>query len=188
MTTSWVTKQPRQDVPRQWQPQVFLDDADDEGMTSDPHEMRRSPADSGITLIEILVSITLMGTIGIAVMGALFTAIVGSAVQRDHARAHEWLQSATEVLVNDIPWIDCDGTNPTAHAGSYESALQGFPAIVPPDWGLYSIEVPVDVTYPDNSGSYGAPCNSSENRQKIVIQVKSPDNKIIETVEVVKVP
>jgi hypothetical protein len=169
--------------------QVFLNGADDEDMTSDLHEVRRRPADPGVTLIEILVSITLIGTIGMAVIAALFTAVVGSSVQRDHARAHEWLQSATEVLVNDVPWIDCTDLNdPALHADQYELALQGYPDIVPPDWELYSIQVPVDVTYPDNSGSYGAPCNPDENRQKVVIQVQSPDNKIIETVEVVKVP
>lgn len=142
-----------------------------------------------MTLVEILVSITLIGTIGLAVVAGLFTAIVASATERDHARAHEWLQSATEVLVNDVLWIDCtDVADATDHAAQYQTALQGYTAIVPPNWDQYSINVPVDVTYPDNSGAYGSPCNADENRQKVVIEVQSPDNKIIETVEVVKVP
>ena len=121
-------------------------------------------------------------------MSGLLASVVGSRVERDHARAHEWLQSATEVLVNDVSWIDCTTTNPADLADDYEAELQSFVDIVPPGWGAYDIEVPVDVEYPDPSGAYGFPCDPDENRQKIVLQVKSPDNRIIETVEVVKVP
>ncbi len=133
-------------------------------------------------------AIAIMGGVGVAVMGGLGVSILGSRLERDHARAHEWLQSATEVLVNDVAWTDCTTTTPTALAAHYQSELRTYPDIIPPDWKDFDIEIPVPVQYPDPGGAYGAPCNADENRQKVQIQVRSPDGSIIETVEVVKVP
>lgn len=54
--------------------------------------------DSGATLIEILVSIVLIGTAVVATLGALRISMVGGTIHRDHANAHAWLQSASDVL------------------------------------------------------------------------------------------
>ena len=130
----------------------------------------------------------ILGGIGVSVLGGLGISILGSRLERDHSRAHEWLQSATEVLVNDVDWRDCTTTDPTSLAAHYEAELQTFTEIVPPDWKDFDLMIPVPVQYPDPGGRYGAPCDPDENRQKVLIQVRSPDGSIIETVEVVKVP
>lgn len=139
-------------------------------------------------------SIAILGGLGVAVMNGLLASVVGSRVERDHARAHEWLQSATEVLVNDVPWQDCNpGTTDTVTGlrADYELALRSNTDIVPPTWDAnYSLDIPNPVQFPNQAGAYSAAqlCDANEHRQKILIQVKSPDNRIIETVEVVKVP
>ncbi len=135
-------------------------------------------------------SIALLGGVGLAVMTGLIAAVIGSRTEQEHSRAQEWLQSATEVLVNDVGWLDCTTDTPANLAAAYEAAINANTAIIPPDWVSTSarLVVPVPVQYPYPSGAYGAPCDADENRQKIVIQVENPDSAIIETVEVVKVP
>jgi prepilin-type N-terminal cleavage/methylation domain-containing protein len=148
--------------------------------------------DCGVSLIEILITIVILGVVGSAVLTGLRTTIIGSAVERDHARAHQWLQSATEVLVNDVPWEDCDPADSAASAAtlqaSYQTQLQANSAIVPAKWKGFQIVVPDLVEFAGASGAYGATCLETEDRQRITIQVRAPDYKIIETVEVVKVP
>lgn len=153
------------------------------------------PRDKGNSLVEVMVSITILGGLGAAVMGGLLASVVGSRTERDHSRAHEWLQSATEVLVNDVPWKDCDpGTTDTNGPSGlkmfYQDEIQQNVDIVPPNWATYDLLIPLPVQYPNPAGAYsaGQVCDPDENRQKILIQVRSPDNTIIETVEVVKVP
>jgi len=134
----------------------------------------------------------LLGTVGVAVLTGLRTTILGSATERDHARAHQWLQSATEVLVNDVPWEDC---NPADSAGSasslqtsYQTQLQANSVIVPAQWQEFQIVIPKVVEFASESGAYGSTCLETEDRQRVTIEVRAPDYRIIETVEVVKIP
>ena len=148
--------------------------------------------DSGLSLIEILVSVALVGTVGVALLASLQVTILSSRVARDHAQAHEWLQSSTEILVNDIPWSDCDDTDSagsaTALQNSYQTELRLKSTIIPPGWDPARLVVPKCVEFAGASGAYGSTCLATEHRQRITIQVQNPDGDIIEEVEVVKVP
>jgi type II secretory pathway pseudopilin PulG len=139
-------------------------------------------------MVEIVVSIAILGIVGSAILGGLYASVVGSRIERDHSRAHEWLQSATEVLANDVPWADCTIHSATELQSIYQAALRAETAIVPPDWSTSYLTIPRPVQFPDPSGAYGAPCVADENRQKVLIQVSDPNGDVIETVEVVKVP
>lgn len=154
-------------------------------------DARRS-SDAGVSLIEILIAVVILGTVGAAVMTGLRTTVIASATERDHARAHQWLQSATEVLVNDVPWEDCDPTNSAGSAAtlqaSYQTQLQANSVIVPAQWQEFQIIVPKIVEFAGASGAYGATCLETEDRQRVTIEVRAPDYRIIETVEVVKIP
>jgi prepilin-type N-terminal cleavage/methylation domain-containing protein len=153
------------------------------------HERRR---DCGVSLIEILIAIVILGVVGSAVLAGLRTTIIGSAVERDHARAHQWLQSATEVLVNDVPWEDCDPADSAGSAAtlqtSYQTQLQANTVIVPAQWQEFQIVIPRVVEFAGASGAYGPTCLETEDRQRVTIEVRAPDYRIIETVEVVKIP
>jgi prepilin-type N-terminal cleavage/methylation domain-containing protein len=148
--------------------------------------------DRGVSLIEILIAIVILGVVGSAVLTGLRTTIIGTSVARDHGRAHQWLQSATEVLVNDVPWEDCDPADSAGSAAtlqaSYQTQLQAHTAIVPAQWQDFQIVVPELVEFAGESGAYGAACLDTEDRQRVTIQVRAPNYKIIETVEVVKIP
>lgn len=168
-------------------------------MTDTDHMALRLPAptpgrqpDSGLSLVEILVSVVLLGTVGVALLASLQATILGSRVGRDHAQAHEWLQSATEVLVNDVAWADCDDTDSAGSSTSlqnfYETELRAKSTIIPPGWAPARLVVPIGVEFAGASGAYGSTCLATEDRQRITIQVQNPDGDIIERVEVVKVP
>ena len=58
----------------------------------------RTPRDSGMSLVEIVVSVFLLGVTGVSMLSALTVTIAASRYERDHARAQVWLQSAIEEL------------------------------------------------------------------------------------------
>ncbi len=149
--------------------------------------------DGGVSFIEILVAVVLLGTAVVATLTALRTTIIGSAIERDHARAHEWLQSASEILINDIDYLDCDDGASTLTAlqiqTGYETALRSRADIIPSSWGANQIEIarPAEFAQPDATYS-SAVCIEPIDRQLIEVQVEDTEGKIVESVEVVVVP
>lgn len=65
------------------------------------------PRDHGASLIELLVAIVLLGTVVGAVLTAASTTIIGSRIERDHAKAQQWLQAAIGVI-EAIDFQSCD--------------------------------------------------------------------------------
>src|SRR5690606_9875309 len=60
------------------------------------HRPRRS--DTGATFVEVLVAIVLLGTVVVGTLAGVRATLLSSAVDRDHANAHAWLQSASDLL------------------------------------------------------------------------------------------
>jgi prepilin-type N-terminal cleavage/methylation domain-containing protein len=145
-------------------------------------------ADRGVSLIEILVAITLMGTLGVSVLAALQVTIIGSRLERDHARAHQWLQSSTEVLVNDIDWRSCDTNSAASLQSFYQTELRSSSALVPEGFVTTALEIPVLVEFAGPDNIYGSVCAAVEDRQRVTIQVRNDDGDVVESVQVVKVP
>jgi hypothetical protein len=151
--------------------------------------------DSGVSLIEILVAVVLIGTAVLAVIGAVLVSITGSKLERDHARAHQWLQSAVGVL-QESPRLSCETMTEEQIRLAYQTVIRSNPIINPPGWGDSQLDVvaPVKVWNGDNyiDPRTTAPtpnlCFDAQGfrLQLITIQVQSPDGDIIETVEVVK--
>jgi hypothetical protein len=148
----------------------------------------RRRRDSGSTFIEVLVSIVLLGTVVVATLAALRTTVIGTAIERDHARAHEWLQSASEILINDITYVDCDTNSATEIKDAYQSALRSTPSIIPNEWNAPQITVLSPVTFGQPSGLYSATCAGDVDRQLVTLEVTDTDGDIVEQVDVVVVP
>lgn len=158
---------------------------------------RRSP-DSGVSLVEILVAVVLLGTAGLGTLTALRGALIGTAIERDHARAYQWLQSAVGVLkVSER--VGCDlGPGDTYATGeekvrlTYQQRIRDG-VVNPTGWADYQLTVvrPVEVwdgtRYWDPSLA-PQPCYDSGGfkLQLVTIQVSSPDGKIIEDIQIVK--
>jgi hypothetical protein len=174
------------------------------GHSSEPgvegSELARVPTarrDSGTTLIEILVSIVLIGTAVVSTLGALRISVIGGTIHRDHANAHAWLQSASDVLYASEK-EDCDTSlsdgGKAMIIGTYQPVVD---AVANPEgWTNTQIRV-VDLEFwnaTDTDGDgiveyrFGSVCQDSINLslQRITIEVRSPDGRIIEEVELVK--
>ena len=149
---------------------------------------RSQGRDGGFSLPEVLMSIVLIGMLATAAMVTLRTAVRASATDRDHANAHAWLQTAADVLYG-APRQDC-GTQ----TASQEPAVRAFYQDVvrttanPQDWPADNIEVVGPVLFWDGESTYQATCydDAGINLQLIKIQVRAPDGRIVESVEVVK--
>jgi prepilin-type N-terminal cleavage/methylation domain-containing protein len=142
--------------------------------------------DRGVTFIELLVAIVLLGTVVVATVTALHASIVASRVDRDHANAHAWLQSATDVLYG-VSRADCgDLGTPDAAAvlATYQTVVRAVPN--PEAWPASQISIS-EVAFWDGS-SFGTNCfdDVAKTLQRIRLRVVGTDGLTLEDVEIVK--
>ena len=157
----------------------------------------RRQRDGGTTLVEILVSIVLIGTVVVATLGALRISIVGGTIHRDHANAHAWLQSASDVLYasakEDCSILLGDGGK-SSIIGKYQPVVDVVAN--PEGWTNSQIKV-VGLEFWNASDSdgdgiveyrFGTVCQDDINLslQRVTLEVRSPDGRIIEQVELIK--
>lgn len=147
-------------------------------------------------MIEILISIVLMGSIIAGTLATLRATIVSGVVHRDHSNAHVWLQSAADVLYSS-PKVACDETLPdqgeAAVRAVYEAVIDsvGNPEgwqdsqirVVPTIefWNAANIDADPDIEY-----FFASTCDPMRALQLIEIEVRSTDGDILESVEIVK--
>jgi hypothetical protein len=151
--------------------------------TGDP-----SRRDAGLSFIEVLVAIVLLGTALIGVLTAVRATIIGSRVERDHSMAHQWLQSASEV-VRGTPRLGCDVMSEADIRAAYETTIREE-APAPAGWNDPTlIEIIEPIRFWDGQNYLNPPaCFETQERylQLINLQVSNPDGDIVETVQVVK--
>ncbi len=150
-----------------------------------------------MTLVEILVSILLIGTVVVATLGALRASILGGTVHRDHANAHAWLQSASDVLYAREK-VDCSTTDADSGKAAILALYQPSVDVVsnPETWTNSQISI-VDIQFwnaTDTDGDgiveyrFGTVCQDTINLslQRITLEVRSPNGRIIEQVDLIK--
>ncbi len=141
-----------------------------------------------MSFIEVLVAIVLLGTAVVGTLTALRATVIGTTIERDHARAHAWLQSASELLTNDVVWTDCNPATGASLQATYQVALRASTS-PPANWSANpQLTVSQVVSFAGPSGAYGSTCVDSIDRQLVTIQVTNTAGQLIETVEVVKAP
>lgn len=147
----------------------------------------RKPAsgkDRGATLVEISIAIVLLG-IGVTSMLTMLTVTIkASATERDHANAHAWLQTGADVLYGRDR-LDCDDNTPAQIHSAYDATVKGTSN--PGGWPASNISVIPPVLYWDGD-IYQNTCYDNEGilLQLITIEVRNPEGRIVETVQVVK--
>ena len=165
--------------------------------------------DTGASLIEILIAVVLLGTVVVAVLGALQVSVIGTRVERDHAKAYQWLQSANGVLqAAERVGCDYDPSDPAdplddpadlPYADGEEKMRQRYQTLVrsqvvnPPDWDDRQLTVLYPVKIWDGT-RYWEPASAPKScydvdgffLQLITLEVTNPNGDIIETIEVVK--
>ena len=158
---------------------------------------RRFPADTagrdrGMSLVEIVVSVLLLGTSGVSMLGALTVTVAASRYERDHARAQVWLQSAIEEL-QAADRQGCDLGEETIRQ-AYLLHIRNN-VVNPPGWADSQVDIVRPVKAWDGEHYWdpydpASPAACFDNQgfrlQLITIVVRSPDGEVIEQVSVVK--
>ncbi len=172
-------------------------------MRRTPHAWRRPQShdvqqrcDDGATLIEVVISVVLLGMVVAATLTALTTTISASSLDRDHANAHAWLQTAADMLyARDIR--QCDPAQPAAaeiaaSIAEYQETVEntenpeGWPAANIKVTGLEWWRIDVDPSTGLGTESWGSICDSGDtNLQKVGLRVRATDGRIVEEVEVI---
>ena len=152
-----------------------------------------------MSFVEVLVAVVLLGIAGVAILTTLRVTVIGSATERDHARAQQWLQSAVGAI-REVDYVPCDNadTYPTAQdhmIAKYDAAVKS--ATAPPGWDPSSqirVVGPIEVW---DGSRYWTPAETADpddcfqadgfSLQLVTIEVADTDGEIVETVQVVKV-
>lgn len=151
--------------------------------------------DAGVSLIEVLVAIVLLGMVVTTILVSLRASTKASAIDRDHAIAFSWLQAASDEIYRGSR-VPCDvATDPIATYTSYAQA-----ATRPPRWVSSPAHIEVtEVEYlgrttPDADFEWDASfCfegvgfeDSPLYTQRVTIQATSPDGDLVKTLQMVK--
>lgn len=158
------------------------------------HPGPRSRRDQGVSFIEVLVAVVLLGTIVVVTLVAVRTTIIATRLERDHSKAQQWLQSAVQV-VEDESFGDCRvGDIPQSQTDTIALYQGRINASAQPPYGWSGSQLrivpPLDVwngstwvqytTATDCYDDYGLKL------QRITVEARSPAGEILETVQVVK--
>jgi len=158
----------------------------------------RHVRDEGVTLIEIVIAVVLLGMVVAATLTSLTVTINASALDRDHANAHAWLQTGADMLYARDP-IECDSVdefgNPLTLAdiqAAYQNTVRQTDN--PEDWAPSNITVTslefwsiyIDPATGQGTEAWLTSCNAeATNLQKVSLRVTAEDGKIVEEVEVI---
>ncbi len=150
---------------------------------ANPTDLRR---DSGFSIVEIVVAIVLMGTVGIAVMSSVWTGVKASSQARTAAQVETAVVNAVDRIVRAPK--RCDYTIYAQAAVQTEewppssaSVIQQY--YVPgPDATINGQWVTGSATTPACDG----PATTDLLVQRVIIRITSPDGKISREIEVVK--
>jgi Prokaryotic N-terminal methylation motif len=165
------------------------------GREAAKHSTLACSDDSGVTFVEMLVAIVLLGTVVLAVITALQVTLIGSRVERDHAKVHQWLQASVGILQSDATAFgDCvtpNQTNLDTIINNYTAAVRTG-AAVPEGFAssnqlsVVSVEVWDGNEWLDFLSQTDCLDNNLLRQQLVAVQATNNDGSISEIVEVVK--
>jgi len=145
-------------------------------------------AEDGFSLVEVLITIVIVGVTFAALLGGLITTIAVSSLHRKQATADSVTRSAAEWIKDGVqtPYANCAGV------GTY--SLSGLPKPAGYSVAIQSVEywdgvgAVAGTPYSLNSGAGGHLGSSCPDKglQRITIVVTSTDPQITETVQVIK--
>lgn len=142
--------------------------------------IRRRPVrdEAGTTLVEVLMTVAILGVGIVAIVGGMGASIIGTDHHRKQAQAHTVLLSAADV-------VKSQAVNPYVACATTAAYTAGAGVSLPAGWTTSYISVR-SVRYWDGS-TFAAACPSPDSKlQLIEVQVATPDSRATESVAVVK--
>jgi prepilin-type N-terminal cleavage/methylation domain-containing protein len=131
--------------------------------------------ESGLTLVECLVTVVIMGLAFVALLGGLGTSIFASDVHRKQATAETVLRSFAEHVKTEA-YVPCAGSS--TYGGSFSTSATGYsPSVTAVAW------------WNATSGAFDATaCTTATDPglQRLTLQVRSSDERATESVQIAK--
>lgn len=151
--------------------------------------------DSGLSLIEVIIAVVLMGLVVVPTMNLLIGLTDAGGLNRDHANAHAWLQTASDMLyARELE--RCDPNSAQSIAAQRTAIMDAYETTVretknPSGWSSTNIEV-IDLEFwhiakaADHSlDEDWVTDRCTTDLQKIGLRVRAADGRIVEEVEVI---
>jgi type II secretory pathway pseudopilin PulG len=134
----------------------------------------RPPADheAGVTLVETLVAVAIIGLAFTAIVGGMRTSIMASDINRKQAGATTYLRSYAEA-VNGDAYVNCAAT----YAGA------GF---VLPGASGFTKDAPVVAYWSSVTSTFNVGCGADSGIQRVTLGIRSADGRVAETLQIVK--
>lgn len=146
-----------------------------------PHRLHAEGPDHGATLIEILVAIVILSSVGVGVLTSLAAAATGASVQRDIATAQSTLATAGDALIGTSDdYLGCDVATESEIAEAYDALLTA----AVPDGPVVEVS---SVRYWNGSG-FGAVCRMSVGHRLQQIELVTTVDGDTSTLTIVKRP
>ncbi|MER7002916.1 prepilin-type N-terminal cleavage/methylation domain-containing protein [Dactylosporangium sp. NPDC000555] len=135
--------------------------------------MKTDPNDRGETLIELLVTVVIVGVAVVALVGGIATSIRMSDIHRKQAQAGAYLRTYAETIEYYVTvsgkYTPCGTYNDVSfdHDPAYEPKITG-------------------VRYWNSSSSaFATVCTSDSGIQKVSLKVSTKDNTVTETLDII---
>lgn len=144
--------------------------------------MRRR-GEAGETLVEILVSTTLMGIIAIGIIGSIATVLISTDIDRKVSQAETVLRSYV-AAIQDATYVDCGGTSAYSSV-SVPKMPARFTATVE-QVQYWKGDGPTVVPASNQAVTFDGACGTDQGLQSIDLRVESADKRAIETVTIYK--
>jgi len=149
--------------------------------------------EEGFSLVEVLITIVIVGVTFAALLGGLITTITVSSVHRKQATADSVVRSAAEWIKDGVqtPYAPCGGVGPYNNSLSNLPRPSGYSAVVQTVEYWDGASAVAGTPYALNSGigghlGTGCPGTGDKGLQRITIVVTSSNPPISETVQIIK--
>jgi type II secretory pathway pseudopilin PulG len=139
----------------------------------------RLVSEEGVTLVEILVTVMILGVAFVTLVGGMSSAMIASDIHRKEATAGAALRSYAEAI-KGAGYTNC------ATPATYAPASVGYVQPAASTAGVTSVEYwQVDSSDP-NTGSFNGTCTTDQGLQRISVQVTTSDGRATESVQILK--
>jgi len=134
--------------------------------------------EAGTSLVEVLMTVAILGIAIVSIVAAMGTSIVGTDHHRKQAQAHTVLLSAVDA-------VKSQSTNPYQSCATVSSYTPSSGVTLPSGWSTSVISV-TSVTY-WNGSTFAATCPAADAKLQLVdVAVSTPDGRATESVAIVK--
>ena len=145
-------------------------------------------ADSGVTLVELLVTVAILGIAFVALVGGMTTSVVGSDLHRKEATAESLVRGYAEgVKAKTVAYADC------ATPAQYSPAAVGFstpsgytPSVSRVEYWQPDAVNPNTGTFVSSLGTCSKTPPRDNGVQRISVRVASADGRATEQIQIVK--